>query len=107
MAEIALAAVAADGALAVRRRILAVAEVVVAGQVTDRQVERVVQRARRREVGLATGAIKRDVARIDHEVRCGSPQRRADPPEILEEERLLLAEMGIGDLGDAENHGPP
>ena len=104
MPEVALAALRIDRALAVRRRVLAVADVVIAGQEAHRQVEPVMQRARRREIALARRAVERDVARVEHEVGPVGAQRLADAHEVVDEERLVAAEMGVGDLGDAEGH---
>ncbi len=104
MRDVAGAAPGIDRALAVRRRILAVAEIVVARQETQRQADRVMQNARRRKVALGRRAVERYVARVEHEVGTLGPQHLADAHEIVDEERLLVAEMGVGDLGDAEGH---
>ena len=103
-AEVARAALDIDRALAVRRRVLAVADVVIARQEAHRQVEPVMQRARRREIALVRRTVERDVARVEHEVGPVGAQRLADAHEIVDEERLVAAEMGVGDLGDAEGH---
>ena len=74
----------------------------IARQEAHRQVEPVMQRAGRREVALARRAVERDVAGVQHEVGPVGAQRLADAHEIVDEERLVVAEMGVGNLGDAE-----
>ena len=93
-----------DRRFVMARRILRVAEIVVARQEAHRQAERIVQHARRREIALARGAVERDVAGVQHQVRLALAQRLADAHEIVDEERLGVAEMGVRDLGDAEGH---
>jgi hypothetical protein len=102
--EVAGAALVVDRLLAARRRVLAVAEVVVAGQEAHRQAKAIVQGARRGEVALLRCTVERDVAGVEHKVWPVGAQRFADAPEIVDEERLVVAEMGVGDLGDAEGH---
>ena len=83
----------------------AVAEIVVARQEAHRQAELIVQRARRRKIALARRAVERDVAGVQHQVRLARADRLADAHEVVDEERLGIAQMGVGDLGDAEGHG--
>jgi hypothetical protein len=78
----------------------------IARQEAHRQVEPVMQGAGRREVALARRTVERDVARVEHEVGPVGAQRFADAHEIVDEERLVVAEMGVGNLGDAEGHVP-
>ena len=104
MRDVAGAAPGIDRALAVRRRILAVAEIVIAGQEAHGQADRVMQDARRREVAFGRCSVERDITRVEHEVGLVGPQRRADAHEVVDEERLLVAEMGVGNLGNAEGH---
>ena len=102
MPEVALTAHSVDRALTVRRRVLAVADVMVARQEAHRQVEPVMQRAGRREVAFGRRAVERYVAGVEHEVGPVGPQCLADANEVVDEERLLVAEMTIGNLRDTE-----
>ena len=76
MRDVAGAPLIGDHGLTMRGAILAVAEIVVAGQEAHGQADRVVQRARRREVALLGRAVERDIARVQHQV---GPARRATP----------------------------
>jgi hypothetical protein len=51
------------------------------------------------------GAIEGDVAGVQHQVGPFAQQRLADAAEVVDEEWLVVAEVGIGDLGDAKRHG--
>ena len=77
--EVALAARRVDRALAVRRRILAVADIMVARQEAHRQVEPVMQGARRREVAsfdAPSSAISPELStRSGRSARSASPMR--------------------------------
>jgi hypothetical protein len=88
----------------VRRRILAVAEIVIARQEPHRQAETIVQAPRRGEIADIRGAVEGHVARVQDHVRAAPADRLADAPEIVDEERLVVAEVGVGDVGDAEGH---
>jgi len=102
--QVARAALRIDWRFAVARRLRRVAEIVVAGQEAQRQAERVVQQPRRREIAFVRCAVEGDVSGVHHQIGLAGAQRLADAHEVVDEERLGLAEMGVGDLRDPEGH---
>ncbi len=62
IAHIAVAPRGIDRRFAMTGRVLAIAQIVVAGKEAHRQADRVMQPPRRREIGLVRRAVERDVA---------------------------------------------
>ncbi len=62
IAHIAVATRAIDRRFAMTGRVLAIAEIMVAGQEAHRQADPIMQPPRRREIGLVRRAVERDVA---------------------------------------------
>ena len=104
MAHVALAATGIDRRLTTGRRLLGVAEIVVAGQEAQRQAKRIVQPSAGGKIGLLRGAIQADVAAVQDQIGPGRTQRRTHLHEIVDKERPRLTEMGVGNLGDTKGH---
>jgi hypothetical protein len=62
-------------------------------------------RKRRGQVGLQSGTVGGDIAGVHDQVGRRSGERRRHDVEVLHEERLVAAEVAVGELGDAERHG--
>ena len=84
---------------------MALAHVVVAGNESHRQPYRFMHAPSFLEIALLDGAVEGDIAGVQDEVGRGRDERRGHPLEVCDEERLVPAQVRIGYLCNAVDHG--
>jgi hypothetical protein len=104
VAQIALARGGRDERLARARNVVGLSHIVIAGDEARRQPDGLVQTARLRQIAFLGDAVEGYVARVHHQVRCRGDKRSGNKHEVLDKERPVAAEVGVGDLGEAECH---
>jgi hypothetical protein len=57
------------------------------------------------QIALLDGAVERDIAAVQDQVGRGGDECRGHPLEVCDEERLVPAQVRIGDLRDTIGHG--